>query len=145
MTRRARDKGRCSVDGCTRPAWATGLCTTHYHRLRKHGDVRAHSPVGRYSRSSEPRLPLEPLYRYAGRLLDRPLHTAGTRGRCENCPECVTNGRVAALVGVSVDAILKHRRRGVTAEVGDRFAVALGTHPLMVWGDAWLDLGAAVA
>lgn len=29
----------CEVDGCGQPLYAKGLCTTHYNRLRRRGDV----------------------------------------------------------------------------------------------------------
>lgn len=37
----------CTVDDCQRDQYARGLCTPHYQRLRKHGDVQAHIPIGR--------------------------------------------------------------------------------------------------
>lgn len=36
----------CTVDGCERPVTARGWCAAHYSRIRKHGDVQAHIPVG---------------------------------------------------------------------------------------------------
>lgn len=35
----------CEVEGCDRIAVAKQLCATHYERMRKHGDVRAHIPI----------------------------------------------------------------------------------------------------
>lgn len=34
-----RVPGICSIEGCTRPRWARGWCSTHYRRWRIHGDV----------------------------------------------------------------------------------------------------------
>ena len=31
---------KCELDDCDRPAYAHNLCTKHYQRWRKHGDVR---------------------------------------------------------------------------------------------------------
>lgn len=43
-TRSPRGKHRgvpCSIDGCGRPAWATGLCNAHYIRKKKGSDMDA--------------------------------------------------------------------------------------------------------
>lgn len=60
MSKRTRDaRGRfevaparhCTVEGCTRPHRAHGLCEPHYLRLRNWGDVRPDLPIrGRASR-----------------------------------------------------------------------------------------------
>jgi hypothetical protein len=31
----------CDIDGCERPRWARGLCSTHYRRWHQHGDPMA--------------------------------------------------------------------------------------------------------
>lgn len=40
------DDVTCSVDGCRLPSHAFGLCSAHAGRLRRHGDVQAHIPIG---------------------------------------------------------------------------------------------------
>lgn len=35
----------CGLEGCDRPEHASRLCSAHYWRLKKHGDVFAHIPV----------------------------------------------------------------------------------------------------
>jgi hypothetical protein len=39
MSAYPKTEGRCSVDGCGKPPFRRGLCTTHYTRWRKHGDL----------------------------------------------------------------------------------------------------------
>lgn len=39
-------KGPCSVDGCTRPAWARGWCHPHYRRWYLYGEPEADQPTG---------------------------------------------------------------------------------------------------
>lgn len=41
----------CPIGGCERPAWCRGLCTAHYFRLRRTGDVRADLPISARKRS----------------------------------------------------------------------------------------------
>lgn len=45
MTDRRRDKIPCTVDGCTKPQNAGGMCAMHYWRVRTHGTKGA--PPGR--------------------------------------------------------------------------------------------------
>lgn len=35
----------CSVDGCTRTAWARGICQVHYNRLRRSGTVERKNAI----------------------------------------------------------------------------------------------------
>lgn len=40
------ESGRtCSINGCSRPYWATDLCSTHYVRKFKSGDPKAEDPI----------------------------------------------------------------------------------------------------
>ena len=36
---RRKASGDCSVDGCGRPVYLTGMCMRHYHRVRRHGST----------------------------------------------------------------------------------------------------------
>lgn len=36
----------CGVEGCARPIVAKELCSTHYQRLKKRGDLRPDEPIG---------------------------------------------------------------------------------------------------
>jgi Bacterial regulatory proteins, gntR family len=42
-------------------------------------------------------------------------------------------------VGASGNAMAAARRHGLTDVQADHWAIALGTHPLLVWGWAWID------
>lgn len=46
--------------------------------------------------------------------------------------------RLAELAGVSRKAVHRARQVGLRFAEGDRWACALGRHPLEVWGDSWL-------
>lgn len=37
---------KCSVASCDRQSLSLGFCCPHYQRFKKHGDARAHIPVG---------------------------------------------------------------------------------------------------
>ncbi len=43
----------CSVSLCLRPMYSRNLCSPHYHRLRKTGDVRANVPIRTRRKSEE--------------------------------------------------------------------------------------------
>ncbi len=50
--------------------------------------------------------------------------------------------RMAARLGGEVTAYQRaiHRARasgGLTVEAADRIAISLGTHPVLLWGEAW--------
>lgn len=40
----------CSIDDCTNPLLAKGLCAAHYRRVKRHGDVQADQPVQTWAR-----------------------------------------------------------------------------------------------
>lgn len=50
---------RCYVDGCTNREHAGGLCSAHYHRVRRHGSVLEDVPLGAARHRLVP-LPEEP-------------------------------------------------------------------------------------
>jgi len=51
----------------------------------------------------------------------------------------LTHSALARRVGVSGSTILAAGERGLTDVQADEWAIAVGTHPLMVWGWAWID------
>jgi hypothetical protein len=46
-------------------------------------------------------------------------------------------GDAADHLGITRDRLRQHRDNGVTAELADHYAVAVGLHPSQVWGAAW--------
>ena len=90
----------CSVEGCDRSATCRRLCTAHYKRLQKHGDVRPDIPltrprsdIGKRHRLSDPRLldSSERLCRDCGHI--KPLSdfgplSKGPLGRKYTCRPC---------------------------------------------------------
>ena len=51
----------------------------------------------------------------------------------------ISRTALARRVGVSGSTIVAAGERGLTDAQADEWAIALGTHPLMVWGWAWID------
>lgn len=75
----SRNAGACSVLTCERSARAKGLCSAHYFRQRRTGDVQARIPV-RAQRYRE-HLP-------AGYWSDVPIGGAGFFGAVIVCEAC---------------------------------------------------------
>lgn len=50
--------------------------------------------------------------------------------------------QLAAIVGIDKSAVHRARREGLTLRQADRWAVAAGTHPALVW-DEYFEVGAA--
>lgn len=46
LARRVKGGARCEAASCDRRAETQGLCLQHFRRLRRHGDVLAHIPIG---------------------------------------------------------------------------------------------------
>ena len=40
----------CKADGCYQRHYANGYCSPHNARVKRHGDPRAHIPIGGYVR-----------------------------------------------------------------------------------------------
>ena len=71
-------------------------------------------------------LPVEPLYELARRKAD----TAD-----------FTQVEFANMIGVSERALHRWRERGgIPWTTADEAAIAIGLHPMLVWGDAWLNV-----
>lgn len=71
-------------------------------------------------------LPLEPLYSIV----------TSTTGHTE-----MTNTEFARRVNTTVVAVNRWKKQGGIPWVSaDEAAVAIGLHPLLVWGDAWLNV-----
>lgn len=52
---------QCSVNNCTKNIFARKLCTAHYSRMYRHGNVAAHTPIGiRFNHSIDTKT--HPLY-----------------------------------------------------------------------------------
>lgn len=79
----------------------------------------------------DPRLPLEPLWRYVQRR-----HRQVDRGQRE------TFGAVdiAAEVGVHSRTVKRWRHTGLTWDHADKAAIRLGSHPALIWGNEWWAL-----
>jgi hypothetical protein len=90
------------------------------------------------------RLPYAPLERQLRLRWD--TQTADECGRPSGDHGLYSDTVAANLLGVTRWAILKWRREGMPAAAADRAAIAAGTHPLLVWGQAWLcaEIGADV-
>lgn len=84
---------------------------------KSHG--RPEQPVVRRSLPAENRVPLAPLYRAAG---------------------CETDGDLAAVLQVSRGTILRLKREGVPVTRADAFAIAIDTHPALLWPDEFYEL-----
>jgi hypothetical protein len=71
-------------------------------------------------------LPVEPLYELARRKADN---------------GDFTQVDFATMLGVSERAIHRWRERGgIPWTTADEAAISLGLHPMLVWGDAWLNV-----
>ncbi len=84
----------------------------------------------RHDRPDAARLPLEP-------LLD-----ALPIDRCLERRDVVGPGAIAqaaALLDVSTRTLHRLRHTGLSPWTADRLAIAGGLHPLVVWGEAWID------
>lgn len=82
----------------------------------------------------DPRLPLEPLWRYVQRR-HRPVVT-GQR-------EVFGPTDVAAEVGVHPRTVMRWRHTGLTWDHADKAAIHLGSHPALIWGNEWWALVSA--
>jgi hypothetical protein len=51
----------------------------------------------------------------------------------------LTRTALAARLGVSGSTVLAASQRGLTDRQADEWAIRLGTHPLLVWGWAWIE------
>lgn len=47
--------------------------------------------------------------------------------------------QAAALLGVTPRSIHRYRREGLSPHLADRLAIAAGSHPILVWGQSWVD------
>lgn len=52
-------------------------------------------------------------------------------------PSC--DDELAQRVGVARRTVIRWRNAGLSARVADRAACAVDLHPVVVWGDAWLQ------
>lgn len=83
-------------------------------------------------RPPEPRLPLEPLETALCARLDRAgPRTAGSDNADPNLASCA---ELAELVGVTSRTWGRWRHTGIRLTAADRAAVAIGRHPLDIWG-----------
>jgi hypothetical protein len=58
----------------------------------------------------------------------------------------VSSRRAAVLLGTHVETVRRHRERGwITERQADRFAIALGLHPLILWPDFYDELAVPAA
>lgn len=88
------------------------------------------------------RWPLEPLLAYAAARAERYQHPIGLAGNCARCPYCYSAKNLAAEVGVTSRSAERWRSAGLTDEMADRCATALGAHPSAIWSD-WFTVVAA--
>lgn len=110
----------CSEDGCGRKVECRGLCGKHYMRLRRSG------ALAKRGRVQEP--PNEP----------RPWPYAALVAKAQ-----VGVGELSRLAGVSGTTVESARTRGLTDRQADRWAVACGLHPSLVW-PRWDEAGLLV-
>lgn len=84
-------------------------------------------------RPAEPRLPLAPLERRVCAHLDR----AGAHSRHGDTsdPNLASADELGAAVGVTGRTWTRWRETGIRITQADRAAVAVGDHPLDIWGD----------
>lgn len=80
-------------------------------------------------------LPLDPLWAYVA-ARHRPVSRGPAHARW-TCPFTAVD--LAEEVGVSQRQVHRWRAQGLSWMVADRVAVALGTHPAIVWGNAFWD------
>ena len=71
-------------------------------------------------------LPLEPLYNIAVGMSDNPRFT---------------QGEFARMINVTERAVTRWKKQGgIPWTSADEAAIAIGLHPLLVWGDDWLNV-----
>ena len=88
------------------------------------------------SRPPAPRLPLAPLI----------ATVEGRRWMVARNGGVQRTGPVKELsreTGVTTRSIHRYAHDGVPVDQADRMAIALGEHPAIVWGDAWVAVGLA--
>lgn len=49
------------------------------------------------------------------------------------------DGALSAMLGLSRSTIYRYRTHGLTLAAADRLAVALGTHPALIWPDMYKE------
>lgn len=81
----------------------------------------------RQTRTTDTRLPLEPLLRALG------LHTEESSGAGDPGPYPLA----AQVLGVNRRTVYRYRDKGLNPWTADRLAIAAGLHPRSVWGEAW--------
>lgn len=81
----------------------------------------------------KPRLPFGPLFdALPTRLEVRPC------GRMDQECEIGTPRQVADALGIAPRTAYRWRSEGIPVDDADRLAIALGMHPIEIWGDDWL-------
>ena len=105
----------CTVDGCTRDAYRSGICHAHRRRIQRTGDVKAGIPIGSV---------------VAG---GRPPHNPDGCHTCTEAPHLAGFGYsafyVADRLGTSVEGLYKHvlRHPDLAARLTARFLDELRT------------------
>jgi transcriptional regulator with XRE-family HTH domain len=76
--------------------------------------------------SATSNLPIEPLYSIAAGMSDNPRFT---------------QAEFARMINVTQRAINRWKSKGgIPWTSADEAAIAIGLHPMLVWGDAWLNV-----
>lgn len=78
------------------------------------------------------RLPFDPLWRHC-------LLRYGTVEWRTDYWEGFTSERAADMLGCSVHLVRQMQCRGVSVWQADRYAIAFGSHPLLIWGSEWVE------
>lgn len=114
----------CTISRCFEPTKARGYCNRHYARWQAHGDPLAFT-VEQIQRIGE-NLPVAPLVEFIEQV-------GGSLVLWERC------GLHQAEVERYQKVLKRAKERGyLDVAFADHFAVrVLGTHPALVWGDAW--------
>jgi transcriptional regulator with XRE-family HTH domain len=50
---------------------------------------------------------------------------------------CANNTQLAEALGVTRRAVQRWQTKGIPWPTADKLAIAAGSHPVLVWGDAW--------